>query len=85
MEERGCTKDSDAIVYDWAPGLKRCPKSAMTPEVADRLKWWDEWRRYGVLPFGTGSLDTEPGFVFDVIDTCQRAFDQAMSERPANG
>jgi len=80
MEQRGCTKDSDEIAYAWAPELKRCPQTLMTPETREAIEWWNEWRRYGAYPFGTGSFDTEPAHVLDIIDVCQRSFDQAMSE-----
>lgn len=79
-EQRGCDGEIPAGMYPWDSSLTRCPRSLMTPEVNECLGWWDEWRRYGSLPFGTESFDTEPAHVLDVIDVCQRAFDEAQAE-----
>jgi len=80
-EQRGCDRDVPKGTYAFDPDLTRCPKTLLTPRVSEVVGWWDEWRRYGVLPFGGRSLDDEPAVVFDAIDLCQRTYDAAMAEK----
>lgn len=79
-EARGCDTAVPRGTFAFDPELTRCPRSVMTDDVMELVGWWDEWRRYGSMPFGTASFDTEPAFVLDAIDVCQRAFDAAKVE-----
>lgn len=52
----------------------------MTEEVADRLNWWMDWRKFQILPWPGNDLSTQPAFVYDVIRLCEETHDAAARE-----
>jgi len=56
------------LAFDFDPDLRRCPWSRIDSEVNLLLGWYREWKTYQILPYGSGSLLTEPAFVFEAID-----------------
>ena len=44
------------------------------------VRWWQEWKRYGVLPYGHVTLADELAFVFEAIDAAETAFDKVQAE-----
>jgi hypothetical protein len=81
---RGCDGETDEVHYAWAPELKRCPKSQMTPEVMECVQWWSEWRQMGWLPW-PGTIHDQPARVYDALMICQLTQDQMDREKAANG
>jgi hypothetical protein len=45
------------------------------------VAWYDEWRQYGVLPYGSQSLSDEPALVFDAIRLCDSVASEAFREQ----
>jgi hypothetical protein len=79
---RGCEEESDEIFHEWAPDLRRCPKTLLTHDVSMWLRHWEEWRELGVLPYGTRCLGTEPAFVSEIFLLCNNTYNLAMKETP---
>ena len=49
------------------------------------VRWWRQWRRYGILPYGHASIIDEPAFVFDAIDAAETSFcevEHELAQRP---
>lgn len=74
-QERNCeNEDNENIAWDWAPSLRRCPKSQLDDEVWMMFGWWHNWKMTNgqLLPFGSSNLSNEPAFVSDVILVCEQ-------------
>jgi len=46
------------------------------------FRWWDHWKMFGMLPYGSDSLGEEPYFVFQAFEVCERVSREVESKRP---
>jgi hypothetical protein len=72
--------DNPNMTWTWAPGLRRCPKRAISRKAWMMVGWWREWKRYGIFPYGHTTIADEPAFVFEAIDAAECEYDRVQSE-----
>lgn len=73
-EARNCDGEhpSEVLHFEWAPELRRCPYSVMTPQALAYMAVWREWRDLGVLP-EPGDLGEQTADVYQAVALCERA------------
>lgn len=37
----------------------------------EAVGWWDDWKTFGVLPFGSSDILGEPMFVYQTLRLCE--------------
>jgi hypothetical protein len=78
---RNCDGETHSgFAVSWAPELRRCPKSVLTPEVWACVEWWRSWKDYGLLPY-PGEMASQPAYVFEVIQECEVAVGEIRKEK----
>jgi hypothetical protein len=70
-EFRNCdSSKNENIAWEWMPELRRCPWSQTDDETWEAIRWWGEFKEFGVLPWGGSDLMEQPAFVLEVFNLC---------------
>jgi hypothetical protein len=79
-QQRNCDcKSNPSFALEWAPDVRRCPKSILTEEIWQVVRWWMEWKEYQTLPF-SGGMGDQPAYVCEAITICVDEAAKVMSE-----
>lgn len=80
-EFRNCDSDkNENIAWEWLPSLRRCPWSQINDEAWMAIRWWGEFKEFGVLPWGGSDVMEQPAFVLDVFNLCVEIKNSAEHE-----
>lgn len=55
----------------------------MTEEVMEAIRWWQDWKQFGCLPYPGQLLATQPAFIYDTIRLCENVYNEAIAESNA--
>ena len=70
-EFRNCDSDkNENVACEWMPTLRRCPWSQISDETWEVIRWWGEFKEFGVLPWGGSDLMEQPAFVLEAFNLC---------------
>jgi hypothetical protein len=79
---RNCDGDTNPnIVWDWMPGLRRCPWSQINNETWAAFQWWRDWKEINGLPEGGTDIMAQPAYIVEAIKTCENLSAKVESER----
>ena len=82
-KERNCDCENEGIKFEWDNELKRCPKSQITREVTMLVNWYQDFRGFGLLPYGGSDLMSQPAYVLEAFRVCSYEMSLIDSERVA--
>jgi hypothetical protein len=63
----------------WDDRVDMCPRSYLTEEVDRMIGWYNDWKRFGALPFDGDVLD-QPLYVYEALNVCVAACEKAEAE-----
>jgi hypothetical protein len=82
---QGCLGvDVPNLAFEFAPELKQCPWSQIDSESQLFISWYQEFEEFGILPFGSESLLSEPAYIleaFQVMRSETKSVKQANQKR----
>lgn len=79
---RNCQDESSQDVgFVWASELRRCPLAVIDPMAWEIVRWFFDWRNFGVLPFGGNDLMTQPAYVLESFRICQQHANESERRR----
>lgn len=79
---RNCDGETNQnIGWEWAPELRRCPWSQLSDDAWEVVRWWSEWKSYGVLPYGGSDLMEQPAYVLEGIEICEETAAEVRRKR----
>ena len=77
---RGCDgKEVPSLAFAFDPSLRQCPWSLIDSETNLYLTWFQEFEEFGILPFGSSDLLSEPAYILEAFQL-MRAESKAMRQ-----